>query len=95
MRRARRKAGRVRSCSRQRNAQCPGAVREAMRKNEPYLVTRRIIEIAQEFNRFYYKHRIVTDDAPLTMARLALTDCVRQVIANGLCLIGVEAPRKM
>ncbi len=73
----------------------PGAVVEAMEKNEPYLVTRAIIAICAAFNKFYYEQRIMADDAIVRQARLSLADATRRVIAIGLNLIGIGAPERM
>ncbi len=73
----------------------PDAVREAMEKNEPYLVSRAVMAICQSFNRFYYEQRIMADDAAERNARLALTDAARRVIAIGLGLVGLAAPERM
>lgn len=73
----------------------PETVRRACDKNEPYLITRHIIELAKAFNRFYYEHRVIDEDAAKTAARLYLAQCVKQVIKQGLWLIGVDAPERM
>lgn len=74
----------------------PRVVREACRKNEPSLITRYVVDIAQAYNKFYYDYRIIVDGEPeLTKARLVLSEAVRRVIKSGLYLIGVEAPDKM
>lgn len=73
----------------------PDAVRDAMEKNEPYLVSRAIVAICQAFNRFYYEQRIMADDPALCNARLALTKASRDVIAIGLTLVGLTAPERM
>ena len=41
------------------------------------------------------RHRILSDDAALTRARLALARAVRIVLANGLALLGMSAPERM
>jgi arginyl-tRNA synthetase len=76
-------------------ARFPEAVRSACEKNEPYLVTRYVIALCQEFNKFYYEHRIIDDDRATSSARLALTEMVRARIAKGLALIGLSAPERM
>ncbi len=73
----------------------PETVQKACEKNEPYLVTRHMIELAKAMNRFYYEHRIIDDNKAQTAARLELTACVKQVIKTGLWLIGVQAPDRM
>ncbi len=73
----------------------PETVQKACEKNEPYLITRHVIELAKAMNRFYYEHRIIDEDTAKTAARLVLTDSVKQVIKTGLWLIGVDAPDRM
>ena len=73
----------------------PDAVREAMEKNEPYLVSRAVIGVCAAFNRFYYEQRIMADDPATRNARLTLTKAAAQVIQIGLGLLGVTAPERM
>jgi arginyl-tRNA synthetase len=73
----------------------PETVRRACEKNEPYLITRHVIELAKAFNRFYYEHRVIDEDKGKTAARLRLARAVRQVVKTGLWLIGVDAPDRM
>ena len=62
---------------------------------EPYVILQYLQDLAGVFHSFYTKHRVVSDDAELTKARLILVDCVRIVLANGLGLLGVSLPKKM
>lgn len=73
----------------------PDTVRNACAKNEPYLVTRLVVDLAQAYNKFYFEHRIIGEATDVMNARLALTEAARSVIASGLFLIGVQAPVKM
>ena len=73
----------------------PEAVRSAAEKYEPYVVSRAIMQIANAFNRFYYEQRIMADDLNVRAARLALCDATRQVLKNGLNLLGLIAPERM
>ena len=73
----------------------PEAVAEACLRNEPSIVTRATTDIAKAYNKFYYEHRILDEDAAATRARLQLTDACRQVIKTGLYLIGLSAPERM
>ena len=73
----------------------PEAVNEACLRNEPSMVTRATTEIAKAYNKYYYEHRILDDDACATAARLQLTRACRQVIKTGLYLIGLSAPERM
>ncbi|WP_426452405.1 arginine--tRNA ligase [Paenibacillus sp. S-38] len=69
---------------------------QAMYKLEPSIVSRYLIDLAQSFNHFYHQCKIVTaDEAEVRIARLALTDCFRTTIRNGLALIGLEAPEEV
>lgn len=62
---------------------------------EPHRVTFYLMELAGLFHPYYNRNRVVTDDAGLTAARLLLCSAVGNVVANGLNLLGVEAPSKM
>lgn len=73
----------------------PEVVVEAGRKYEPAVVTRHMIDLAQLFNRFYHEHPIIVDDERVRTARLALVMAVRQTLANGLGLLGMQVPDRM
>ncbi len=73
----------------------PEAVLRACEKNEPYIITKHITELAKTMNKYYYEHRIITEDIKGTAARLVLAECVKTVIETGLSLIGVGAPERM
>ncbi|MDO4543750.1 MAG: arginine--tRNA ligase [Clostridia bacterium] len=73
----------------------PEQVRQAAEKNEPYLVSRAVMNVCSAFNKFYYEVRIMADDHCERGARLALTAAARQVIKNGLTLLGLKAPERM
>lgn len=73
----------------------PAVIEEAADKYEPSIVTRHIVDIAQAFNRFYHNERIVVDDRTEMLSRLALVAGARTAIANGLRLLGIEAPERM
>ena len=75
--------------------QFPSTVREAVERNEPSMVTRYSVDLAQAFNKFYYECRILDDDLSARAAKLELTRAARQTIATALNLIGVEAPERM
>ncbi len=73
----------------------PDAIKEAANKNEPYLISRCVIDICSCFNKFYFDNRIMDEDAAIKNARLALTEASRIAIKTGLYLIGLKAPEKM
>ncbi|HVI59686.1 MAG TPA: arginine--tRNA ligase [Luteimonas sp.] len=62
---------------------------------EPHLVAAYLLELAQAFQTYYNDHQFLVDEADVRDARLALALAVRQVLANGLDLLGVNAPEKM
>lgn len=53
------------------------------------------LDLARAFHNFYEKHRVITDDAAQTNARLALVEAARIILKNTLDLIAVAAPEKM
>jgi arginyl-tRNA synthetase len=67
----------------------------AARSLEPHRVAYYLQELAASFHPYYNRHRVISGDLPLTRARLALAAAVRQVVRNGLGLLGVSAPEKM
>jgi arginyl-tRNA synthetase len=76
----------------------PDVVAESAARRETHEVTRYCLEVAQLFSQFYRDCRVLSDEASdreLSQARLALTDATRQVIANGLGLLGISAPDSM
>ncbi len=75
--------------------QYPELVRSAADKNEPHSVANYLRELAGEFHSWYNAHKVLLEDTELRDARLALSAAVRQVIANGLDLLGVSAPESM
>lgn len=75
--------------------QFPALVKEAAQRNEPSIITRFTVDLAQAYNKFYYEHRILDCEPAVSAARVALTKAVRDVIGTGLRLIGVEPTEKM
>ena len=73
----------------------PAAVLAAAEKNEPYIVSRATMEVCTAFNKFYFCNQIITEDAGVSAARLALTDAARITIKKGLYLVGLQAPERM
>ena len=73
----------------------PELVAAAAAAAEPHTVASFLRDLAGEFHSWYNAHKILVEDAPLRDARVALSQAVRQVIANGLSLLGVSAPESM
>ncbi|WP_122639306.1 arginine--tRNA ligase [Romboutsia sp. Marseille-P6047] len=67
----------------------------AMNRNEPHIVTRFVLDLAQAFNKFYHDNPILVDDVETRKARLALVAVTRQTLENGLKLLGMQAPERM
>ena len=64
-------------------------------KNEPSIISRYLIDVAQNFSTFYNEHKIITEDKTVQDARLALTYEVGTVLKSGVTLLGMEMPNKM
>ncbi len=77
-------------------ADFPRTVRQAAEEYEPSLVAGYLVQLATAANAFYQKHRIIdAGTEELTRARIRLVDATRQVLANGLGLLGIAAPQSM
>ncbi len=70
-------------------------IRDAALDRAPHRLTRYLEELAAAFHLFYNRHRVISDDAELTEARLFLVRCTLQVLRNGLSILGVSAPESM
>ena len=73
----------------------PEVVANAASTNEPHTVANYLRDLASDFHTWYNGHKMLVDDKELRDARVALSEAVRQVIANGLHLLGVSAPAEM
>jgi len=63
--------------------------------HEPHRITFYLQELAGMFHPYYHKYKVVTDDANLTKARLALCEAVRIVLKDGFEILGLSAPERM
>jgi arginyl-tRNA synthetase len=73
----------------------PEAVESAAAELAPHSMAFFLRELATEFHSYYNSTRILVEDESVKRARLALAAAVRQVLRNGLALLGVSAPQKM
>lgn len=73
----------------------PELIGNAANNCEPHIVANYLRELAGDFHSYYNAHKMLIDDNNLRNARLSLSEAVRQVIENGLSLLGVSAPTKM
>ncbi len=75
---------------------------DAASQCEPYYLTSYLLGLSAAFNKVYQRKdaggrsdKIISDDAPLSAARMALVSGVRNVVAEGLRLLGLSAPEEM
>ncbi len=77
-------------------ASYPEVLERALVELGPHQVAFYLRELAGDLHSYYFAHKwLLDDDEPLKLARLALAAATRQVLRNGLALIGVSAPDKM
>ena len=76
-------------------ARYPEIIESAALGHEPHQVAYYLREAATDFHTYYSHHTFLVDAAGLRNARLNLIDATRQVLANGLGLLGVSAPESM
>ena len=73
----------------------PEVIETAALNHEPHQIAHFLRELANDFHTYYNAHQFLVEDAALRNARLNLIQATRQVIANGLGLLGVSAPNTM
>ncbi|MDR2164651.1 MAG: arginine--tRNA ligase [Zoogloeaceae bacterium] len=73
----------------------PDVIETAAEDRAPHQVAFYLKDLAADFHACYHRNRILTDDPDLRLARLALAAAVRQVIYNGMTLLGVSCPELM
>jgi len=79
----------------ERLARYPEVLEAAALAYEPHQLAYYLRELAYDFHTYYGAHTFLVEDAALRDARLNLIVAARQVIANGLKLLGVSAPESM
>ena len=70
-------------------------VKQAAEKNEPYIISRYLINIAQLFSSFYNENKIICEDEKLQAARIYLTYCTNMLLKKGAKLLGIQMPERM
>lgn len=70
-------------------------VKLAAEKNEPSILARYLIDLAQSYSNFYNEHKIICDDKKTQDARLYLTYACGSVLKKGAELLGMEMPDEM
>lgn len=71
------------------------AIVRAAKTDKPSVIARYLLDLAADFNKFYHQCPVLHAEEKLRSARLALIDAVRQVLLNGLALLGIAAPQEM
>ena len=79
----------------QRLAAYPELLATATEELAPHQLCFYLKDLAADFHAFYNAERVLVDEAPTREARLALLLAARQVLRNGLALLGVGAPERM
>jgi arginyl-tRNA synthetase len=73
----------------------PEIVEKSARALEVHRISHYLLDMVSRFHRYYSRHRVISDDKALTLARLFLLDAIRITIRNGFDLMGISAPEKM
>lgn len=73
----------------------PDTVERTCMSFEPHHLVTYLRDVATAFHKFYHEHRVVTEDTPRTVARLALCLATKIVLANGFAILGISAPERM
>ena len=79
----------------QRLSEYPEIVSNAGAELAPHAIANYLKDCASDLHSYYNDTKFLVDDAPTKLARLALIAATRQVLKNGLHLLGVGAPHKM
>ena len=70
-------------------------IKEAASKNEPYIISRYLIDLAKAYSSFYNENKILSDDLEERDSRLYLVNMVGNILKKGTYLLGIEMPNKM
>lgn len=73
----------------------PAVIESSAYLLEPHRVVFYLQEVAGLLHAYYNKHRVLTQDHTSSLARLALMQAIRTVLANGLTVLGITAPERM
>ncbi len=73
----------------------PEVVQKSAEEYKPHHVAKYLLEVCHLFNEFYHKHQVLVEEGKLRTARLSLVSATKQVLANGLYLLGIKAPEEM
>ena len=76
-------------------SQFPSKIEETAKHYKPHIVCRYLLDLAQAFNEFYHSCHVISEDEKLMQARIMLVAATKQVLANGLGVLGIHAPEEM
>ena len=70
-------------------------VNQACEKNEPYILSRYLIDLAQTYSAFYANNKVLSDDMDERKARVYLINIVGNILKSGMNILGIQMPNKM
>lgn len=73
----------------------PTVLKEAGKRYEPSLVTRHLLAIASQFNKFYIEQNIMNSVESERNARLKVVKVTRDILRSGMALLGIDCPEQM
>jgi len=62
---------------------------------EPQMLANYLHELSILFHKYYAKHRIINENMELRKARVVLVQAIKNVIKNGLMILGISCPNRM
>ena len=73
----------------------PALIEKAAKSNDPHLICYYLKDLASLFHSYYNSEKFIVKDSSLMISRMFLLKGVKQVIFNGLEILGVSSPEKM
>ncbi len=73
----------------------PEIMEKTAKSLKPHLIANYLYELSHKFSEFYHSCPVLQAEEPLKDARLVLVSCVKQVLKNGLSLLGIDSLEKM
>lgn len=73
----------------------PNAIEAAAKAREPYYLTVYLRKVAESFHSFYHSHRVLDDDLNVTAARIKLIKATKNILHQGLDILGISSPVTM
>ncbi len=75
--------------------QFPDIMATVLESLEPRSIANYLQTLAGSFHKFYTECHVITDDIPLSQARIALISATRNILAEGLVVLGISTPERM